>query len=59
MADPAEKTKKLAAEVDRGRTARTPALALTGVTLFVAIAVVLLLAVALILYYAYGGGSNH
>ena len=38
MADPVEKTKKLAAEVDRGRTARTPALALTGVTLFVAIA---------------------
>jgi hypothetical protein len=55
MADPREKTKELAAEVDRGRSPRTPLLALTGVTLLIAIAFALLVTIALVLYFVYGG----
>ena len=36
MADPVEKTGELVEEADRGRSARTPALALSGVTLAIA-----------------------
>jgi hypothetical protein len=52
---PVEKTKDLAAEVDRGRSPRTPLLALTGVTLFLSIVFAILLTIALVLYFAYGG----
>jgi len=55
MADPVEKAKDLAAEADRGRSPRTPLIALTGVTLFIAVAFAILVTVALILYFAYGG----
>ena len=52
---PVEKTKELAAEADRGRSPRTPLLAITGVTMFVAVIFAVLVTVALILYFAYGG----
>ena len=52
---PVEKTKELAQEADRGRSPRTPLLALTGVTVFVAVIFAVLVTVALILYFAYGG----
>ena len=55
MADPVEKTKELAAEAERGRSPRTPLLALTGVTIFVGIAFAILVTIALILYFAFGG----
>lgn len=59
LAHPVETTKDLAAEVDRGTSARTPLLAATGVTIAVGIAVAIVLAVALILYFTLGGGKNH
>jgi hypothetical protein len=52
---PVEKTKKLAAEVDRGRSPRTPLLALTGVTVLLSVLFAILVAIALVLYFAYGG----
>jgi hypothetical protein len=52
---PVETVKDLAAEVERGRSPRTPLLALTGVTLFLSVIFVVILAVALVLYFAYGG----
>jgi len=55
MADPVEKTKELAAEADRGRSPRTPLIALTGVTVVVGIVVAVVVVVGLVLYYAYGG----
>jgi hypothetical protein len=45
----------LAAEAERGRTPRTPFLALAGVWLAVAAVVMVLLALALTLYFVYGG----
>ena len=65
MADPIEKTKQtvsaaahpvdtgkeLADEASRGRSARTPVLALTGVTLVIAAAVAILLVIAFLAYY--------
>jgi hypothetical protein len=45
----------LAAEAERGRTPRTPLLALTGVWLAVAAVVLVVLAVALTFYFVYGG----
>jgi hypothetical protein len=52
---PVEKTKELAAEAERGRSPRTPLLALTGVTLFVSVLFAILVTIALVLYFAYGG----
>lgn len=52
---PVETGKDLAAEAERGRSARTPAIVLAGVTIFVAIAFALLVTIALVLYFAYGG----
>jgi hypothetical protein len=52
---PIEKIKELEAEADRGRSARTPLLALVGVTAVVSVLFAILLAVALILYFVYGG----
>ena len=52
---PVEKTKELAAEVDRGRSPRTPLLALTGVTVVIGVILALLVTIGLVLYFAYGG----
>ena len=54
-AHPVEKAKDLAAEAERGRSPRTPLLVLSGVTLFVGVAFAVLVTVALVLYFAYGG----
>jgi hypothetical protein len=43
----------LAAEAERGRTARTPFLALAGVWLAVAVVVAVILALVLTLYFVY------
>ena len=55
VAHPVETTKDLAAEADRGRSARTPLIAVTGVTLAIAVVVAVLLTVALVLYFVLGG----
>jgi hypothetical protein len=55
MPHPVEKVKELEAEADRGRSPRTPLIALTGVTVFVGVIFAIVVAVALILYFAYGG----
>jgi t-SNARE complex subunit (syntaxin) len=52
---PVEATKELAAEAERGRSARTPLIAMTGVLLIVGIVVLILLAVAMTVYFVYGG----
>jgi hypothetical protein len=52
---PVEKAKDLAAEAERGRSPRTPLLALTGVTIAISILFAVLVTVALVLYFAYGG----
>lgn len=52
---PIEKIKELEAEAERGRSPRTPLLALTGVTVVVGVIFAVLVTVALILYFAYGG----
>jgi hypothetical protein len=52
---PVDTAKDLAAEADRGRSPRTPLIAITGVTLFVGVIFVILVAVALTLYFVYGG----
>jgi len=52
---PVEKIKELEAEADRGRSPRTPLLALTGVTVLISVIFAVLVTVALILYFAYGG----
>jgi len=52
---PIEKTKELAAEVDRGRSPRTPLLAITGVAIFVGVIFAVLVTIALVLYFVYGG----
>jgi hypothetical protein len=55
VAHPVETTKELAAEAERGRSARTPVIALTGVTLVILVAVIALLAIAFALYFTLGG----
>lgn len=52
---PIEKTKVLAAEAERGRSPRTPLLALTGITILLSVIFAILVTVALVLYFAYGG----
>jgi hypothetical protein len=52
---PVETAKGLAAEAERGRSPRTPLIVLSGVTLFIAIAFAILVTIALVLYFAYGG----
>jgi hypothetical protein len=52
---PIEKVKELEAEAERGRSPRTPLLVLGGVTVFVSVIFAVLVTVALILYFAYGG----
>jgi hypothetical protein len=51
VAHPVETTKELAEEVDRGRSARTPVLALTGITLFLAVLVGIVIAIGLTVYF--------
>jgi hypothetical protein len=55
MVHPVEKIKDLEAEAERGRSPRTPLLALTGVTVLISIIFAVLVTVALVLYFAYGG----
>jgi hypothetical protein len=55
VAHPVETTKELAEEAAEGRSARTPLIALTGVTLLVGVIVAIVLAVAITLYFVYGG----
>jgi hypothetical protein len=52
---PVEKTKELAAEAERGRSPRTPLLALTGITLLLSIIFAVLVTISLVLYFVYGG----
>ena len=52
---PVEKVKELEAEAERGRSPRTPLLMLTGVTVVIGVIFAVLVAVALVLYFAYGG----
>ncbi len=52
---PVEKAKDLVAEAERGRSPRTPLLALTGVTLFLSVLFAILVTIALVLYFVYGG----
>jgi uncharacterized membrane protein YqjE len=49
---PAETAKDLAHEAEEGRSARTPAIALTGVTLVIAGAVAVMTIALLIVYFA-------
>ena len=46
-----ESPRDLAQEAERGRSERTPAIALTGVTLVVAAVVAVIAAIALIVYF--------
>lgn len=48
---PVEATKDLAREAERGRSPRTPLIALTGVTLFVGMVVAVILTLALLVYF--------
>jgi len=52
---PVETAKALEREADEGRSARTPIIALTGVTLVVGVVLALMLAIAMTLYFVYGG----
>ncbi|HSC72537.1 MAG TPA: hypothetical protein VLB89_00125 [Gaiellaceae bacterium] len=52
---PIEKVKELEAEAERGRSPRTPLLMLGGVTVVISVIFAVVVAVALILYFAYGG----
>jgi hypothetical protein len=54
-AHPVATAKDLAAEAERGRSPRTPLIAITGVTLFVGVLFAILVTVALVLYFVYGG----
>jgi hypothetical protein len=52
---PVETAKELAHEAEEGKSARTPAIAITGVALFVGAIVLVSLAISLTLYFVYGG----
>jgi uncharacterized membrane protein len=52
---PVETAKALEHEAEEGRSARTPVIALTGVTLVVGVALAIVLAIAMTLYFVYGG----
>jgi hypothetical protein len=52
---PVETAKELEHEAAEGKSARTPAIAITGITLFLGVIFAVLVTVALILYFAYGG----
>ncbi|TML95125.1 MAG: hypothetical protein E6G03_09210 [Actinobacteria bacterium] len=52
---PVETAKALEREAEEGRSPRTPLIALTGITLFLSVIFAILLAIALTLYFVYGG----
>jgi hypothetical protein len=52
---PVEAAKALEREAELGKSARTPLIALTGVTLLVFVLLALMLAVTMTLYFVYGG----
>jgi hypothetical protein len=52
---PIEKAKELEREAEEGSSARTPLIAITGVGLFVGVVVVIVLAIAMTVYFVYGG----
>jgi hypothetical protein len=52
---PVETAKALEREAEEGRSPRTPLLAITGITLILGVIFVVLLAIALTLYFVYGG----
>jgi hypothetical protein len=52
---PVETAKALEREAEEGRSPRTPLIAITGVTLFVGVIFVIVVTVALVLYFVYGG----
>jgi hypothetical protein len=52
---PVEVAKELEHEAEEGATARTPLIVLSGVTLVVSVIVVIVLAIAMTLYFVYGG----
>ena len=52
---PIETAKALEHEAEEGASARTPAIVISGITLFLGLIFVILLAIALTLYFVYGG----
>jgi hypothetical protein len=52
---PIETAKALEHEAEEGASARTPLIALTGVTLVLAVILAIMLAVTMTLYFVYGG----
>ena len=52
---PLETAKALEREAEEGSSPRTPLIALTGVTLFVSVIFAILVTIALVLYFVYGG----
>jgi hypothetical protein len=54
-AHPLETIKALEHEAEDGYSARTPAIALAGVVLVLAIPFVVMMAIAMTLYFVYGG----
>lgn len=52
---PVEKVKELEAEAERGRSPRTPLIAITGITIVIGVIFAVLVTIALVLYFAYGG----
>jgi hypothetical protein len=52
---PIETAKALEKEAEIGESARTPLIAITGVTLVCGVIVAVLLAISLTLYFVYGG----
>jgi hypothetical protein len=52
---PVETAKDLAKEAERGRSPRTPLIAITGVTLFLSVIFAMVVTIGLVLYFVYGG----
>jgi len=52
---PVETAKALEHEAEEGKSARTPLIVISGITLFLLVIFVILLAIALTLYFVYGG----
>jgi hypothetical protein len=52
---PVETAKELEHEAEEGSSPRTPLIAITGVAIFVGIIFAILVTIALVLYFAYGG----
>jgi hypothetical protein len=52
---PVETAKALEHEAAEGKSARTPLIAVTGITLVLAVIFAILVTITLVLYFAYGG----